>query len=206
MDHYYIYCLHNEDLPEYYVGHTKDLNERWKEHIKKSKKLNFKVYKYIRSNGGINNFKMEVLDEIYCDKQGTKKLERYYMELLGATLNSDIPGRTKQEYDNDNKQKLDEYRKKYLQDNKQEINKKHREYHQKNKQKIREKDKIRYQKNKQKKCEKQKEYRQNNKQEICEKKKVKFTCICGSVTRKSEQTQHFRTKKHIDFIRFNIGY
>jgi hypothetical protein len=32
------------------------------------------------------------------DLQEAKKLERYYTELLGATLNSDVPGRTFKEY------------------------------------------------------------------------------------------------------------
>ena len=98
MDHYYIYCLHNDDLPEYYVGHTKDLKERIRCHKKDSKKINYKVYKYINDNGGMNNFKMEVLDEVYCNLQEAAKLERYYTELLGATLNSNVPGRTHKEY------------------------------------------------------------------------------------------------------------
>ena len=180
MDHYYIYCLHNEDLPEYYVGNTKDLNERWKNHKKDSKTLSFKVYKYIRNNGGINNFKMEVVDEICCDLENAKKLERYYIELLGASLNSDVPGRTDEEY-----------KKEYYQNNKQKINKYNKKY---------------YQENKQEMCEQHKEYRQNNRQEISEKRKEKFTCICGSVTRKNDQARHWKSEKHINFIKENIGY
>ena len=103
MEHYYIYCLHNENLPEYYVGHTKDLKERIRCHIKRSKNLNLndaysKLYKYINNNGGINNFKMEVLYETYCDLEEAIKLERYYTELLGTTLNTQVQGRTNEEY------------------------------------------------------------------------------------------------------------
>jgi group I intron endonuclease len=104
MEHFYIYCLHNEDLPEYYVGHTKDLEYRFTKHKKDSKyrtTKNIKVYKYINNNGGIDNFKMEVLDEIYCSVQEARKLERFYMELLGATLNTNTPAKSIKEKNHD---------------------------------------------------------------------------------------------------------
>ena len=200
MDHYYIYCLHNEDLPEYYVGHTKDLKDRMHCHKydANSRSSNRKVYQYINNNGGINNFKMEVLDEIYCDLQEAKKLERYYTELLGATLNFEVPGRTKKEYRQDNKEKISKQNKKYKQDNKEKIKK----YYQDNKEEF----KDYYQDNKEKIIERIKKYYQNNKQEILEKQGIKFTCICGSTTTHHRQTRHFRTQKHINFIRENIGY
>ena len=149
MDHYYIYCLHNEDLPEYYIGSTKNLTNRWYGHRGDSKRHpNYKVYKYINNNCGINNFKMEVLDEIYGDKQDARKLERYYIDLLCATLNEREPGRTQKEYDAWQKPI----------------------------------------------------YRENNKEQISEKRKEKFTCICGSETRIGDQSRHFRSRKHINFI------
>ena len=148
MEHFYIYCLHNDDLPEYYVGHTMNLRLRWHKHKNKCKTENYKVYQYI------NNIKMEVLDEIYCSLEEAIKLERYYMELLEATLNSEVPGRTKKEYHS-------YYMPIYYQENKEIIN---------------------------------------------EKRKEKFTCICGSTLRINEQQRHFKSKKHINFIRLNIGY
>ena len=154
MEHFYIYCLHNDDLPEYYVGHTMNLRLRWHKHKNKCKTENYKVYQYINNNGGIHKFKMDVLDEIYCDKEEAIKLERYYMELLEATLNSEVPGRTKKEYHS-------YYMPIYYQENKEIIN---------------------------------------------EKRKEKFTCICGSTLRINEQQRHFKSKKHINFIRLNIGY
>ena len=171
MNHYYIYCLHNENLPEYYVGHTKDLYQRW--HCHKTdgngRSSNRKVYQYINNNGRINNFKMEVLDEIYCDLQEAIQLERYYTELLGATLNSDVPGRTHKEYS---------------------------ALH----------DPIYYKNNKEQILEKKKVYYINNKETIREKQDQKFTCICNSEIRKNEKQRHFKSQKHINFIRENIGY
>ncbi len=127
MEHYYIYCLHNDNLPEYYVGHTKDLYQRWHVHKKDNKTSFCKVYKYIRSNGGIDNFKMEVLDEIYCDLQEAKKLERYYTELLGASLNTEVPGRTVKEYYQDNKEKSNELSKEWRINNREKAQQRDRE-------------------------------------------------------------------------------
>ena len=171
MDHYYIYCLHNDDLPEYYVGHTKNWDSRWNKHKCESvkSKKHLKVYQYINNNDGIHNFKMEVLDYLFGTKNEAIKLERYYMELLGATLNSDVPGRTKKEYDT------------WW----------HRIYRKKNEEQF---------------AEKKKKYYEKNKEEIIAKKKEKFTCICGATTRYGDKHAHFRTKKHINFIRLNIGY
>ena len=156
MDHYYIYCLHNDDLPEYYVGHTMNWTRRWDKHkcesVKSRKHL--KVYQYINSNGGIDNFKMELLYETYCNLEEAIKLERYYKNLLCATLNTQEPGRTCKEY-NDWWQPI---------------------------------------------------HREKNKEQINEKKKKKFTCICGSQYSKGNQQRHFRSEKHINFIRLNIGY
>tara|TARA_R110001632_G_scaffold86663_1_gene188945 strand:+ start:348 stop:884 length:537 start_codon:yes stop_codon:yes gene_type:complete len=174
MDHYYIYCLHNDDLPEYYVGHTMNWGKRWRLHKTDSKNKNSKVYKYINSNGGINNFKMEVLYETYCSLEEAIKLERYYMELLEATLNSEVPGRTR-------KERMVWYNPIYYQKNKETIAEKNKKYHQENK----EKNKHRY---------------QENKEQISEQHKEKFTCICGSTLRTGDKQRHFKTKKHINFI------
>ncbi len=173
MEHYYIYCLHNDDLPEYYVGHTVNLYHRWGKHKNQCKTKNYKVYKYIRINGGFDNFKMEILDESYCSLEEATKLERYYAELLGATLNTQVPSRTKKEYSNKYKKSQD---KKYRDKNREKLNKKRTErYH-------------------------------NNKDEINEKKKTKITCICGSECAINHRARHWKTQKHINFIRENIGY
>jgi hypothetical protein len=166
MEHYYIYCLHNEDLPEYYVGHTVNLYHRWHSHKTDSKNKNSKVYKYIRNNGGADNFKMEVLDEIYCDVYEARKLERYYVELLGATLNTEVPSRTLKEYHSyympnyyeNNKEKLSDKNKIYRENNKDKIAAKNKEWYENNKEHIYEKKKVYYENNKKQIAEKRKEY------------------------------------------------
>tara|TARA_R110000787_G_scaffold180709_1_gene292810 strand:+ start:9 stop:581 length:573 start_codon:yes stop_codon:yes gene_type:complete len=190
MEHYYIYCLHNEDLPEYYVGHTTNLKDRNKTHKWSSNNCNSKVYKYIRDNDGYNNFKMEVLYETYCDLEEAIKLERYYIELLGATLNSDVPGRTVTEWANQ-----------YYHKHKQHINQRKQERRhlcicganvRKNGQQ------------KHFRTEKHINFIMGIDNKVDQ--TVKITCICGSTHRKRDRSHHWKSKKHINFIRENIGY
>ena len=47
----------------------------------------------------------------------------------------------------------------------------------------------------------QKKYRDEHKEKISEKRKIKITCKCGSVVRKSDIRQHERSKKHIKYIK-----
>ena len=71
------------------------------------KKYNLNVYKFIRDNGGWNNWSMIAIEQYKCNSSiEAKQKERYYIEQLQATLNSNIPNRTIQEYYTDNKDKL----------------------------------------------------------------------------------------------------
>ena len=63
-------------------------------------------------------------------------------------------------------------------------------------------------KNKNKLSEKNKRYRESNKDKIKEYKKEyvvlhkddKYTCECGSVCILNNKTNHFKTKKHINYL------
>ena len=139
MNQYYIYCLHNDDLPEYYVGHTENLTKRMYCHRGDSKRYaNLKLYQYINNNGGIDNFKMEVLEEVYCNFEEVVKYEQYYKNLLNSTLNTKEPAGTRKEW-----------KAKYF---------------------------------------------------------TNYKCICGLTGACSNRARHVKSKKHIDFIRENIGF
>ena len=57
------------------------------------------VYKFIRANGGWENFTMYPLYEFSCDnKQEAVLEEQWWYELLRPSLCSEVPGRTKKEY------------------------------------------------------------------------------------------------------------
>ena len=57
-----------------------------------------------------------------------------------------------------------------------------------------------YHDNKGELLEKQKQYRKNNKEKISEKRKVKISCNCGSVFRKSDKARHCQSLKHQNYI------
>ena len=54
--------------------------------------------------------------------------------------------------------------------------------------------------NKEKLSEQKKEYYQDNKEKILEHKKEKHNCPCGGRYTYANRVQHFKTKKHCDFI------
>ena len=104
-------------------------------------------------------------------------------------VNKFIPGRTKKEYYEANKEKRKEYYKEYREANKE----KNKEYREINKEKRKEYREI----NK----DKMKEYYQENKEKILSRQKEKITCDCGSILRQGDKARHNRTTKHQNFIK-----
>jgi hypothetical protein len=95
-----------------YVGSTTDFKSRKSEHksISRNEKVkgyNIRLYEVIRENGGWDNWEMILIDRHNCiDSLEAHKMERHYFEILGATLNSNTPSRTKQEWAIDNADKV----------------------------------------------------------------------------------------------------
>jgi len=93
---YKIYC-NDATVTDIYVGHTTNFVQRKYSHKKTCIKENypnhnFKVYKFIRANGGWDNWKMEIIGfRDCCDHYEARKIEQNYFETLHATLNSIEP-------------------------------------------------------------------------------------------------------------------
>jgi len=141
----YIYKIFCKDfnVKECYYGSTINFKQRKREHKsdcnkENSKKYNYPLYKFIRENNGWDNFKMQVIDSITSkEKKIYEKCERTYIEEnRDIILNKDIPGRTKEEWIEDNKEKISEKKKIYRQNNKEKISKKGKIYYEKKKQKV----------------------------------------------------------------------
>ena len=106
----YKICCNDINIKDCYVGSTTNLNKRKRRHKsgcnnENSKDYNYNVYKFIRDNGGWDNWTV-VLMESYSEcksKEELLRFERYHMEKLETTLNSQVPGRTKKEYDKEYK-------------------------------------------------------------------------------------------------------
>ena len=175
----YKLCCKDITITEIYIGHTTDMRKRKNKHKsvcnnETAKGYNYNVYEFIRNNGGWDNWDMIEIERYNAiDGYDATKRERYWIEELKATLNSNIPTRTQKEYDENRKESRQEY---YV----------------KHKGKIADQSKEWYKNNK----ENRKEKYENNKENILE----KITCECGCVICKSFLNRHMKTQKHQDII------
>ena len=132
----------NPDIKDCYVGSSTNFKQRKADHKKncnseKSKKYNRRVYKFIRSNGGWDNWSMIQIEPYPCNtKRELETRERHHFEQLNANLNSQNPSRTPKEWREDNKEALSAHKKQHYQDNKQKILA-HQKQHYKDKKEIR---------------------------------------------------------------------
>ena len=185
--------VHKDDLYDenIYTGHTTDMTKRRCQHKTactnpNDEHYNQKKYKYIRENGGWDEWLMIEIEKYPCkDKPEAIARERVIQAEMKAKLNSNIPGRTQKEY---NKQYSHENRGKKLETAKQ--------YYKDNHEKRLEYKKEYYQNNHQKILEKHKQYHQDNREKRLEKNKEKITCECGCILTKYELKRHRNTDKH----------
>ena len=188
----YKLCCNNINITDIYIGSTVCFKERKRCHKKicndpNYKNYNLKVYKFIRDNGGWNNWSMVLVVKIPCNsKLELSQHERKYYEELNATLNNNYPGRTKKEWGEKNKEymkiKNKEWREKnkdilkikakeHYEKNKDIIINKVKKYYETNKEHLKIKHKERYEKNKDIIINNAKEYYKKNKEHIKIKKK-----------------------------------
>ena len=190
----YIYKLASNDLSikEVYVGSTKNLRVRKGQHRHRCNnencsEYNFRVYQYIRENGGFSNWDIIQLESIeYNTRYELRARERYYIESLKASLNKAIPNRTSKEYKNDHKETRQQQSKEYYKNNMEEIKQKVKLYTEKHKEQIKQNRKEYF-------IEYQKKFREKNKE-------IKTVCECGSQYLHYTKKRHLDSKKHKDFI------
>ena len=121
----YIYKLCCKDLTitDIYIGSTRNFARRKARHksscnTEKIKEYNYNVYKFIRANGGWINWDMVLIEKGEFEETiDLHKRERYWIETLGANLNTSIPTRTQKEL----YQLQKEDKKQYYLDNRERI-------------------------------------------------------------------------------------
>lgn len=172
---YKITC-NDPEVTDVYVGHTVNFYRRQYNHSsvcnnKKSKRYNFLVYQTIRDNGGWLNWSMVEVEQFPCaDVYQAIAREGYWYKELNGTLNYCVPSRTKKEYNQDNREQINEKQRQYIQTNKEQI------------------------------IEKKKQWYQDNREQILKKAKEKINCDCGSCHTKSGKLNHLKSKKHLDYL------
>lgn len=186
----YKICCKDENIKDLYVGHTTNFKTRQYNHInccknEKTKGYNIKLYKFIRANGGFDNWNIEKLEDYKCgSKEEALKKELEYSQLLNATLNNNKQGRKIKQYYEENKEKFKEYYK----ENKDVI----LGMYQLNKESYIEKVKVWQEKNKDKLVGYAQKYRDCHKE--------KLNCSCGGVYSALNKKLHCSTKKHIKYL------
>jgi hypothetical protein len=150
----YKICCNDVNITECYVGSTCSFRARKCAHKgncnnTNGTKYNYNVYKFIRDNGGWDNWTMVQIEQYEAkDRRDLHSRERYHFEQLTATLNNNVPNQSSKEsykkYCDNHKEELKIKRQLYKENNKDQI-KLYRDNH---------KDQIRLY---------QKEYREKNK-------------------------------------------
>jgi len=184
-----IYVIRNHCNDFVYVGSTtQSLSKRFSWHkadMKKKNKQNIQIYKAYNELG-MENFYIELLELYPCScRDELNKKEGEYIRKFDSYnngYNGCIAGRSNKEYREEEKEKI----KKYYEDNKEKI-------------------KDNYEKNKKDILNKRKVYRELNKQKIKlydqERNKIKYSCECGGKYAKKNKKRHYKSKKHLDFIK-----
>ena len=96
----YKLCCRDPTITEVYIGSTKNLHLRKNQHKSKCnnvncKEYNYHVYQFIRANQGFDNWHIIQLEEVeFNTKHELLVRERYFFELLNASLNMQVPNRT----------------------------------------------------------------------------------------------------------------
>jgi hypothetical protein len=138
----YKLCCKNPNITDIYVGSTTNFKSRKYQHKctihhEANEGYETKKSKFIRENGGIDNWDMILIKEFSCEnKRQMLKIEREVIDELKPTLNSNMPYRSDEEkaiYFQINKKIIE---KKYREKNKEIILKKKKIYREKNKDKI----------------------------------------------------------------------
>ena len=172
---YKLYCK-NQSITEFYIGSSVNFKSRKYNHkscCNNSNSLiyNSKQYKFIRDNGGFEDWQFDILLEVEVESREELRLkyESKFQLYFKPSLNSQTEGRTKKQHYKDNREKIKEYQKEYRENNKEY----QKEYREKNKEKI-------------------KQYRED--------KKEKYTCGCGSCITIDSKSRHEKTKKHQNYL------
>ena len=134
-----IYKIYSEQYNKVYIGSTtRLLLQRFMQHKRDYRKYNkgntnfitsFHILQYDDAN-------IELIEEVqFDDKKDLIRRERFHIENSDC-VNRKVEGRTRKEYDHDNKERISEQRKQYYEQNKEKRLEQAKEYREQNKEKI----------------------------------------------------------------------
>lgn len=223
----YKLCCKNISIIDIYIGHTTNFNQRKHNHKticnnKNTKNYNLNVYKFIRNNGGWDNWSMIQIEELNCNNSREAALrERFWIETLKPKLNTVnsftfekekilqkkewyeekkdyILQKAKENYQ-ENKEEKNEYQKQYAKENSEHISERQKEYREKNKEKLTQQKKEYRELHKEEAAKANKDWRQANKDKIKATNSEIIDCECGNQHTFGNKHRHLQSKKHTDY-------
>jgi group I intron endonuclease len=174
-----IYIIRNNLNDIAYIGSTcEKLSQRMarhRQHANTPDKMAKMPFLRVLNELGPENFFITLLEDCPCEnKEQLHKHEGGFIRNYeGKLYNKQIPGRSKAEYTQENKEKIKEYKKKYSEINKEKIQEIKQQYYIDNKVKFLEERKTYAQENKEKIQEYKKQWYESNKETIKEKQRLR---------------------------------
>jgi hypothetical protein len=224
---YKIVCK-DPTITDCYNGSCVSFKDRKNSHKNQSlnpncKAYNFKVYRFIRDNGGWENWTFIQLEEFPCkSKQELVLRERHWFDIIKPTLNSQSPMTTPQErkhnmvkYANEhkveisaNKQKYHSAhrvdrlakQKQYVREHKVEVAVYKKQHYTEHRDEIVAYKRQYYADNNATILAKVAQYKEEHRAEINAKQREKVTCECGCEVSKSSLSRHQKSKTHLHIM------
>lgn len=182
----YRICCKDVNISDCYIESTTNMIRRKSSHKcacnnKNVRGYNFNVCRFIRENGGWDNWSMIVVEDFPCDsKHELETRERFHIEDLHSTLNRYVPTRTDKEYQRENAEHIKDYQKEWRLDNEDYI----KQYRKDNLEHIKAQNK-----------EYNKEYRVNNAEQVKTRAKEKIPCPhCNMILSRCSMRMHIKTQ------------
>jgi hypothetical protein len=217
----YKLCCNDKDVSDIYIGHTTNVPQRKHQHKTCScnENCNIYLYRFIRDNGGWDNWSMEELAVYECkNKREALIIERICVDLFGASLNTNKPYSTTEEknlqkqlfyeknkeailakaklqYELCREQKI-AYSAKYAEKHKDKITAYNKEYTKLNAEKLKEQKKIYRENNKEAIKLSIKKWTEENKEKIKEQNSQVINCECGHSYKFGSKYTHLKSDKH----------
>ena len=190
-----------------YIGSTIDkLTSRMRSHRSNYKKYvagqsrNTTVFK-VFDVCGVCNCKIELIELYPCNSLMELQAREGHHIRNTECVNKRIEGRTKKEWANDNREKVQQRTKTWALNNQDKLKEYRRNYYETKWDTISQTNKKWRDNNKEHKKEMDKLYREKNKEAIREKERIPFHCECGATVQKTEKARHQKTIKHQDWMK-----
>lgn len=160
-----IYSITSDKGDKVYIGRTsKKLYDRKSGHHYDYRNNQYCSSSILFDDYGFDNCVFTALEE--CAKEQGAERERYYIQNTPNVVNKQLPGRTREEWFEENKEQLKERKKVYTEANKEHKKETDKAYKEANKERIRKEQKEYREANKERIREQQKAYKEANKERL----------------------------------------